>query len=157
MDHTAVAPRLAPIVDEAARPFFEAGAQGQLRYQLCAHCKTPQLGTLLCEQCLAPAPAWRDASGRGRIHAFVVMHLAYHAAYRSEQGYAAAIVELEEGPRLPVYIGRLPQECPSHVGQEVSIDFELGEGGVAIPVARPVYDRGTEPAAKGFPSGVEGE
>lgn len=140
MDESRIAPRLAPVVDEASRPFFEAGALGRLSYQICLQCKTPQLGAILCEQCLAPAPSWRDASGRGRIHAFVVMHLAYHPAYRSENGYIAAIVELEEGPRLPVYMGRLPsQGAPPHVGQEVAITFEPGEGGVAVPVARPVH------------------
>ena len=43
-------------------------------------------------------------SGRGTIYSFVVFHRVYHPGFAEDVPYVAAVVQLEEGPRLPTLI-----------------------------------------------------
>jgi uncharacterized OB-fold protein len=93
-------PMTIPEPDELSAPFFAGLAQGRLMIQTCVACGTPALGVLYCAGCGAPELAWREASGRGRIWSFAVVHVAYNPAHAGQVPYNAASIELEEGPRL---------------------------------------------------------
>ncbi|MDB5671675.1 MAG: hypothetical protein JWO25_2634 [Alphaproteobacteria bacterium] len=90
--------------DEASLPFFEGLAHGHLSVQLCGRCGTAQLGNPECSDCGSTALDWRPASGRGTIHSFTRIHIAYHQAFADLVPYWTGLIELEEGPRL---FGRL--------------------------------------------------
>ena len=87
-------------VDGVSQPFFDAARDNRLLVQRCLQCGTAQLGSEICNHCFDARLEWVAASGKGVIHSFVVMHLSYHAAFVPP--YRSAMVELEEGPRLPV-------------------------------------------------------
>ena len=118
-------------IDEVSRPFWEAAREGRLLVQRCADCSAVQLGVEMCVDCFGERLEWIDASGRATVHTFTVMHLRYHPAF--EAPYAAAVVELDEGPRLPV---RVPDHVALQVGQRVSIAFVPSDTDVPVPVAR---------------------
>jgi uncharacterized OB-fold protein len=90
--------------DEASAPFFEGLARGHLSVQVCGQCGTAQLGSPDCSHCGSTALEWRPASGRGTIHSFTRIHIAYHPAFADLVPYWTGLIELEEGPRL---FGRL--------------------------------------------------
>ena len=95
---TAVAPQI-----DGAPPFseFAAGlAAEQLLLQRCTICATVQLGHIRCDFCLARTLTWIPSAGSGAIHAFAIMHRAYHPAFADRIPYAVGIVELDDGPRI---------------------------------------------------------
>ncbi len=118
-------------VDDVSRPFFEAAAEGRLLVQCCSACQTAQLGSEICNHCFGTRLEWVAASGKAVIHSFVVMHIGYHPAFQPP--YRAAMVELEEGPRLPVY---LDDGVPPRIGQAVVVQFAPTENATLVPVAR---------------------
>jgi len=124
--------RPACIPDKYSEPFFSSACIGHLVYQRCKICDAPQLGRALCEQCGSLDLLWHEASGKAKIHSFTVMHLAYHPSFKIGD-YFSAIVELEEGVRLPVYAGARDEWGSMQVGDDVVVGFEEGEQGVMLP------------------------
>ncbi len=67
----------------------------------CAQCETFRLpGRERCVDCWSTEAEWAEASGRGTLYSFGIMHQQYHPAFAEVIPYNYAIVELEEGPRL---------------------------------------------------------
>jgi len=117
--------------DAVSAPFFSGAQEQRLLVQRCTDCGTVQLGNALCDQCFGEGLDWVPASGNAVIHSFVVMHVAYHPAFTAP--YASAVVELEEGPRIPVL---LTDTLAAEIGQPVVIEFAPTENAVLVPVAR---------------------
>jgi uncharacterized OB-fold protein len=122
-----------PEPSDFERPFYEAAAAGELRYQHCPACGHAQFYPRpLCTACGAD-PEWRSASGRGSVHTFTVVRQNLSPGFRDDVPYVVAMVELEEGVRMlgnvidcaveDVRIG-LPVEA-------VALEFEPG---LALPV-----------------------
>ena len=125
-----------PEPDEASAPFWEGSLHGTLRLMRCTACGTARLPSRQhCDQCLSPDYEWFDASGMGTIRTFGVMHQKYHPGFLAETPYTVAIVELDEGPRLPTNIVGLGDRKAA-VGMRVMVDWEHHED-VALPKFRP--------------------
>ena len=78
---------------------FAFWAQGELRIQRCADCRTwRHPPRYRCAACGSAAVTWDVASGRGRVFSWTITHRAVDPAF--EPPYAIVVVELEEGPRL---------------------------------------------------------
>lgn len=96
-----IAEKPIPEPDDASRPFFEGGMQGRLVLMRCSACRAWRLPSRQhCDNCLSADYTWEEASGRGTVRTFGVMHQKYHPAFVPELPYNVAIVELEEGPRM---------------------------------------------------------
>lgn len=124
-----------PLPDEYSAPFFAHLAEGRLTLQHCRACGTAQLGQSACFRCGNGQLDSRDASGVGVVHTFVIMHICYHRAFADEIPYNAAIVELEEGPRLATNIlgvthGNL------RIGLRVQAEVVEIQSGVFMPFFR---------------------
>jgi uncharacterized protein len=92
----------APLRDEASAPFFEAAASDRLVLPRCENCDLwlPP-AWLACPNCLSEALTWTQATGRGRVFTWTVIHNA-PAAFRGDVPYVIAEIELDEGPHLEV-------------------------------------------------------
>ena len=55
--------------------------------------------------CFCPETDWVQSSGRGTLHTFAIVHRAPVPAFRDKVPYITAVVELEEGPRIPHLAG----------------------------------------------------
>lgn len=89
-----------PEISELSRPYWDALREGRLLFQRC-RCGNAWLPARSeCPACLAPEPAWEQASGHGTLVSWVVYHTAYHPAFASRVPYNVALVQLREGPRL---------------------------------------------------------
>ena len=124
-----------PAPDELERGFYEAAAQGELRYQHCTGCGHSQFYPRpLCTSCGA-TPDWAPASGRGRVHTFTIVRQNFMPPFGEEVPYAVAMIDLEEGVRMMGTITGCPVE-------EVAIDMPLEAyailvaDGLAIPFWR---------------------
>jgi uncharacterized protein len=90
-----------PSYSELAAPYWEAAAQGQMVIHHCGDCDANIFPPRpLCPSCWSESVSWREASGRGRIESFSVVHRAPNETFAAEVPYVVALVLLEEGPRL---------------------------------------------------------
>ena len=129
---TEAPPKPLPLPDPESRPFYDGAAQGKFMLMRCTSCLTPRLPSRQhCDECLSPDYDWFEASGQGTVRTFGVMHQRYHPGFAAETPYVVAIIELDEGPRLPANIvGVAPQDV--RVGLPVMVEWEHHDD-VTIP------------------------
>jgi uncharacterized OB-fold protein len=132
------AERPLPDVSPRMRAFWEAAREGRLVIQECGRCgarRFPAAET--CDGCLrGDALGWIEASGRGTVFSYVVMHQVHDRAFGAEVPYAVLDVKLDEGPRM---ISGLESCAISdlRVGLPVEVTFET-RGELSLPRFRPV-------------------
>lgn len=135
MTQESTVPRPLPEADDASKPFFDGAMAGRLMLMKCSDCGTVRLPSRQhCDRCLSPESTWIEASGRGTVRTFGVMHQRYHPGF--ELPYNVTIVELEEGPRITTNIVGIANE-KIWVGMPVVVDWER-HSDVALPKFRPV-------------------
>jgi uncharacterized OB-fold protein len=82
------------------RPFWEGCDQGMLMLSRCRSCgELHYARTTACPGCGSADMEWVQASGKGRLYSFVIVH---RPDANTDGGAPSviAVVELEEGPRL---------------------------------------------------------
>ena len=131
-------PPLKPVSepDALTEPFFAAGAEGRLLLATCDGCGEMRLPTSpACPSCLGEGYEWNEVSGRGTVYTFAIMHQRYHAAWEPDLPYNIAVVELDEGPRMPANIIGINNDEIA-VGMPVEVVWER-EGDAPVPRFRP--------------------
>ena len=125
-----------PLPDAESAPFFEGAREGRLMLMRCKDCGTPRLPSRQhCDECLSSDYEWFAASGRGTVRTFGVMHQRYHPGFAADLPYNIAIIELEEGPRLPANVVGVAN-ADLRVGLPVVVEWEHHED-VTLPKFRP--------------------
>jgi len=123
-----------PEADETSQPFYDGAMQGRLMLMKCDACATVRLPSRQhCDNCLSTDYTYEQASGRGTVRTFGVMHQRYHPGF--ELPYNVAIVELEEGPRITTNIVGIEPDKVA-VDMPVVVEWERHED-VALPKFRP--------------------
>lgn len=90
-----------PVPSLESAPYWEAMNQGRLTLQRCASCgKLRHYPRSVCDDCYSMRSDWVQASGRGRVHSWTVIHHAFHPGFRDALPYVLVIAELEEGVRI---------------------------------------------------------
>ena len=126
-----------PGISDDTRFFWEGARAGKLLIQRCKGC-----GTLrhppgpVCPSCHSFEWDTVEASGRGTIYSFVVMHYPEVAPF--DHPNPIVLVELEEGTRLiSQLVGVKPGEVK--IGQAVQVEFNtFNDGELVLPQFRPV-------------------
>jgi uncharacterized protein len=90
-----------PLIDADSIGLWEAAREGRIALCRCTDCGT-WLGRPLerCNQCAGPT-AFEDVSGAGTVYSYIVVHQPSVPAFAHLVPYVVALVELDEGPRLP--------------------------------------------------------
>lgn len=120
-----------------SEPFWEACRRHELRLQRCDACGSFWFPpSAVCPRCLSESWVWARTSGRGTVYSFAVFHRVYHPGFAGDLPYVVAVVELEEGPRLPTSIvgidhGAIRCDLP------VEVLFEDVTETVTLPKFRP--------------------
>jgi len=112
-----------PEPDGETQPFWDGIAEGRLRLQRCRACgRHIFYPRSVCPHCMAAELEWTDATGRGAVHAFTVVHRA-PPGFTEDAPYVVAMVELEEGPRM---LTRLLDVAPGDavIGMKVEVAIE---------------------------------
>jgi uncharacterized protein len=121
------------------QPFWDAVRRRQLLIQRCTACDRHYFYPRpLCPHCLSRDVEWVAASGRGRLHTFVINH-------RPPRNFPlpapciVAIVELEEGPRLMTnLVGVDPDPQQLRCDMAVEVVFDDVTADITLPRFRPV-------------------
>lgn len=125
-----------PEPTEEVVPVLEAAAEGRLLIQRCAACGTHQFYPRVhCTHCGAGTPEWVEASGRGSVHTFSVVHRNGMPGWRDEVPYVVAVIELSEGPRIMTNV----VDCdPGDVSVDMPVQVTFVEQGEqTLPKFRP--------------------
>ena len=79
-----------------------------------------------------------QSSGRGTVHTFAIVHRGPTPPFRDRSPYVPAIVELEEGARMPTNLVEVePDPAVIKVGMAVEVVFEPLNDSVSLPKFRP--------------------
>ncbi len=126
-----------PAVSAEAEEFWAATAEGRLLLRRCDDC-----GTVIwyprahCPACGSQRTSWTQASGKGTVYTFTVVHRSMLEGFRDALPYVIAYVELEEGPRVLTNV----VDCDPasvEVGMPVSVVFHDTGTGRALFRFRP--------------------
>lgn len=134
---TSTPARPAPTPDEASAPFFDGAREGRLMLMRCRACAAWRVPARdRCDVCWSTDTEWAQASGRGTVYTFGIMHQVYHPGFAADVPYNVAVVELEEGVRMMSAIVGCAAEA-IRVGMPVAAVFEPIGNGVTLVKFRP--------------------
>lgn len=103
-------------------PYWNGLANGRLMMPRCDTCKSVFFfPRRWCPTCWSPNISWIEASGQGTIYTRCMVNVPFDGRPAEEVPYAVALVDLDEGPRVP---GRLhPDHMNAGVGCTVTLEF----------------------------------
>ena len=125
-----------PAPDDHTQTFWDAARERRLLIKRCAACgRAHYYPRTFCPHCWSPDVSWEDAGGGGSVYTYSVVHQNDLPPFNERVPYVAAIVDLDEGPRVITNIvGCEPDEVA--VGLPVDVDFlDIGDD-VTVPVFR---------------------
>jgi hypothetical protein len=122
-----ILPTPAPVSLPEDDEFWAATAEGKLLLRRCDDCGVPiWYPRPFCPVCGSFRTSWSEASGRGTVYTFTVVHRSGIPGYREALPYVVAYVELAEGPRVMTNI----------------VDCEPDDVEVGMPVRVVFHDTG---------------
>jgi uncharacterized protein len=127
-----------PIPTPSTQPYWDGLDRGELVIQHCSSCcKYNFYPRVSCPTCGTRQLVWVAASGRARLHTFVINHRPA-PGFNDESPYVIAVVELEEGPRLMTNLrGIAPDPDHLQIDMELEVCFEE-RGGRTLAMFRPL-------------------
>jgi hypothetical protein len=124
------------MVDGDSAPFWDAAKEGRLVLQRCTKCDGLQhYPRSLCVSCHSDRLEFVEASGRGIVHSYTVVHRSPDPE-RFVAPYVVALIRLEEGPML---MSNVVDIEPDSVRCELPVEVgwrDLDDGN-CLPVFRP--------------------
>ena len=93
----------------------------------------------ICPKCYSDDVTWIQASGKATLHAFAIVERVPIPAFREAVPYVAALVDLDEGPRMPTNIvGVEMDEAHIKIGMALEVTFEDVTEDTTLPKFKPV-------------------
>ena len=130
-------PKPLPVVTEENRPFWEGCQQGKLLLQYCSECQQYQFyPRLYCMHCGSGTLRWVEASGKGVIYSYTIIHQNKSPEFVLDTPYNVAIVQLEEGPRMMSNIVDI-DSTELQVDLPVTVVFDQVTDSITLPRFRP--------------------
>ena len=130
-------PKPLPIITEENHPFWEGCREGKLLLQYCEQCQKYQFyPRLYCMHCSSTKLQWVEASGRGRIYSYTIIHQNKSPEFIHDTPYNVVIVQLDEGPRMMSNI----VQCDSgqlRVDLPVTVVFDYVTDEISLPRFKP--------------------
>jgi uncharacterized OB-fold protein len=127
-----------PTIEDASRPYWDAARAGKLLIAKCNACKkVHHYPRPFCPSCWSEDVEAVEASGRGTLYTYSTVYVNDLHPFKTRLPYIAAMVELDEGPRLMTNIeGCEPSDL--HVGMPVQVDFRAITDDIDATVFRPI-------------------
>jgi uncharacterized OB-fold protein len=126
-----------PTPDAETEPFWDACKEGRFLLKHCNACGEDYFYPRpFCPECWSSDVEWKQASGDGKVYTFSVVRQNDLPPFPERVPYVAAIVELDEGPRVMTNVEGVPFDELT-CGMPLVLDFKEIADGVTIPVFRP--------------------
>ena len=131
-----------PVPDADSRPFWEAARQGRLLLPHGVRSGRPHFYPRSVEPGTGDPVEWHEASGRGTVYSYTVVHRAPDPSFEALLPYVVALVELDEGPRM-LGILETDEVASVRIGMDVEAAFVPAGDDVALPRFRLARARGS--------------
>jgi uncharacterized OB-fold protein len=126
-----------PTIDLETQPFWDGLKEGKFLLRHCNACgKDHYYPRPFCPSCWSDDVSWKEASGRGKLYTYSVVHVNDLPPFNERVPYVAAIVQLDEGPRLMTNIEGVPFD-ELQADMAVVVEYKPISDDVTIPVFRP--------------------
>jgi uncharacterized protein len=126
-----------PTIDLETQPFWDGLKEGKFLLRHCNACGDDYYYPRpFCPKCWSDDVSWKEASGRGKVYTYSVVHVNDLPPFNERVPYVAAIVELDEGPRLMTNIEGVPFD-ELRADLAVVVEYKPISDDVTIPVFRP--------------------
>lgn len=123
-----------PSTDSETQPFWDALRDGKFLLKHCNGCgRDHYYPRPFCPYCWGDELEWVEASGRGTLYTYSVVHVNDLPPFNERVPYVAAIVELAEGPRVMTNIEGVDFEN-LQIGMDVVVAYRAISDDVTIPV-----------------------
>jgi hypothetical protein len=118
--------------DDLDAPFWAACLEHRFLVHRCTDCGRAYWPASTCLDHGAASMQWQDASGRGEVHTYTVVHHAYDPSFAERVPYVLAVVQLDEGPFFHSdLVGCDPADV--HVGQRVRVVYDAPDDETVLP------------------------
>jgi len=116
--------------------FWDKCQEDELWLQFCNDCSRFYFyPRFFCPRCFGTNVEWRRASGRGKLHTYMINHRA-PPNFEPEAPYAIAVIELDEGVRMMSNIHGIentPEKLVLDMPLRVVFEEINSGGGVKVP------------------------
>jgi uncharacterized protein len=127
-----------PTIDEETREFWDGCRAGRFLVRRCNACGEFHFYPRpFCPSCWSDDVEWTEASGRARLYTYSVVHANDLPPWPERVPYVAAVVDLEEGPRVMTNVEDVAFD-DLEIGMALEVTFRAISDDVTIPVFRPV-------------------
>ena len=128
-----------PVPQPESDHYWEQAVSGKLVIQKCSDCDEAQFyPRIMCTVCGSRSLEWMESTGRATLFTFAIVHAAPHPVFSEDLPYITAIVELEEGVKMPSQIiGIEPEPERLRIGMALQVAFEQVTDEISLPKFRP--------------------
>ena len=122
--------------DESDAPFWQGCRDGVFRLHRCERCGRCYWPASCCVEHGSQNMAWFDASGRGTLYTYTVMHHAYTPTMKDKVPYVVGVVQLQEGPFFHSNV----IDCPLaeiRIDMPVQVTMQAQADGLVLPMFKP--------------------
>jgi len=128
-----------PQPDLETQPYWDAAREGKLLIKHCNACEEDFFyPRTYCPKCWSSDTAWKEASGRGRVYTFTVVHQNDLPPFNERVPYVVAIVELDEGVRMTSNIEDVADKVRCDMPVQVKFrEEQRDDDTIALPVFVP--------------------
>ena len=127
-----------PTPDNESQPWWDAAAEGRYLIRHCNACDHRYWYPRdFCPACWSEDVEWQEASGTGTLYTYSIVHRNDLPPWGDRVPYVAAIVDLDEGPRVMAHLVDVDHDA-IEVGMPVQVSFREDEDGeFTLPVFTP--------------------
>jgi uncharacterized OB-fold protein len=128
-----------PTIDEDTQAFWDGTKDGKLLIRHCTACGAYHYyPRTFCPECWSESVEWTEASGKATLYTHSTVYSNDLPPFNQQVPYVAAVVDLEEGPRMMTRIVGADGDDLS-IGMPLEATFEAvdDEGDVVLVYFRP--------------------
>jgi uncharacterized OB-fold protein len=127
-----------PVIEVDTEHFWKGAKDGKLFLKKCGDCgKTHYYPRRYCPSCWSENTAWLEASRKGTVYSYSVVHQNPAPPFKDLTPYAVVLVDLAEGPRMMVnWDFQMPLD-QLKCGLPVEVAFRKVTDELSLPIARP--------------------
>lgn len=126
-----------PTIEDETRPFWDAAREGKLLLRSCDDCGAVHYYPRpFCPTCWSQSVSWIEACGRATLYTHSTVYMNDLPPFGERVPYIAAVVDLEEGPRMMTEVIDCPPE-QLQIGMALEMTFRELTDEVTIAIFRP--------------------
>jgi uncharacterized protein len=126
-----------PDPDQTTQGYWQAAADGRLLASWCLACShVAHYPRPFCPECWSGDVRPLELSGRATLYTYSVVHVNPAPPFGDLVPYVAAIVDLEEGPRMMTRLVDV-DEAEVRIGMPLQVTFERADDDEGVALFRP--------------------